>query len=483
MNITTLLLDIVKRIGTRTAIIENGREISYHDLWDRIEKLSVAFHEIGIKENHRVALILPNSSEFIYCFFALLKINAIVTPLSPDCTPYELKGIFNNLNPYAIIAIPKFIEKVCREYPGLLDNKIIITPGEIMGIGRLKANFEQEDNYAIGNNTENDQIATINYTYRGWGYPLGVISTQKNYVEGVSAYIKTTQMDSSHRVLSLLPLSKIYPLVGCMLAPLICGATVVISTNYMPKSVLKAIDNFKINRLTAVPSIYKLLLQGYKKGEYDLGSLTCCITGGAYMSPDVQENIESKMGLEVLQGYGLTECFVVSWNRNGYNEAGTLGLPFRSDIKIRIVDENGEQQGIREVGEVIVNTPCGMRGYYKYEEETREVLRNDWHYTGDFGYLDEKGYLYFVGLKKKIAKVGGNIVDFEEIRNVLLSHSAITDAMVSAKDDDLWGHVVVAEIVSQVELTENDIKTFCGKSLSSYKVPKEIKFSVEVSRC
>lgn len=490
MNITTLLYDVARQAAAKTAIIENEQEISYQDLWNKIEKLSAAFLKIGIRENHRVALILPNSAEFIYCFFGLLKISAIVSPLSPDLTPFELKGIVDNLNPHAIISLPLCIEKAFHEYPALLDDKILVLHGNANTKGQVKNRYnlykllDLGANYKIDNIQPSlEQIATINYTYRGAGRPLGAMLSHKNYVEGVLAYIENTRMSFEHKVMSLLPLSHVYPLVGCMLAPLISGATIVITKNYMPRSILKIIDNFQINHFTTVPSIYKLLLMHYKEGDYDLSSLTCCITGGAYMPIEVQEAIKIRMGIQVLQGYGLTECLPVTWNRYEYNKAGTLGLPLRGDFQIKIIGDDGIFKGINQIGEIVVSGPTVMREYNNEEDETKKFLKMGWLYTGDYGYLDEDGYLYFTGLKKNIVKVGGNMVDLKEVQNVLLSHPYISAATVYAKEDSLWGHIVIAEVVSRVNgvLTENMIKVFCSKHLSPHKVFKKIELTTEVA--
>jgi long-chain acyl-CoA synthetase len=421
----------------------------------------------------------------------LLKINAIVSPLSPDLTPFELKVIFDNLNPHAVIALSKSIEKAFKETSTILDGRIIVLHDHINHGSKIKKYYEFNDlynmrlSYTFDNiNTNLAHVATINYTYRGLGYPLGAMLTYNNYVEGVSAYIENTSMSSHHRVLSLLPLSHVYPLVGCMLAPLISGATIIITRNYMPRSIFKVIDNFQVNHLTTVPSIYDVLFLNHKNVEYDLSSLTCCITGGAYMSPEMIAAIKTKMGIEIFQGYGLTECLPVTWNRYEYNKTGTLGLPLRRDFQVKIVGDNGVLKEVNEVGEIVINSPTVMQGYYNRKEETREVLKDGYLYTGDYGYLDEKGYLYFAGLKKNVAKVGGNMVDLKEVKDVLLSHPWIADAFVYSEKDELWGHIVAAEVVSRTngELTESDIKSFCSKRLSRYKVAKKIKFKTEVAQ-
>lgn len=489
MNIAGLLFEVSKEYATKTAVIENSQEITYKDLWNTIERLSAAFYKIGIREHHRVALVLPNSKEFIYCFFALLKINAIVSPLSSDLTPYELKTIFYNLNPHAIISLSIFIDKVLSEFPTLLDNKICILQGSVSKqrqsekYYKLSDLLRDEERQQVDIRTEMEATATINYTYRGLGYPLGAMLNHKNYVEGVVAYTENTRMSSQHRVLSLLPWSHVYPVVGCMLAPLISGATIVLLRNYMPRSILRLIVDWKINHITLVPSVYKLMLQAYRKGEFDLQSLTCNITGGSYMSLEVQETIKAAMGFDVLQGYGLTECLPVTWNRYEYNKAGTLGLPLRSDFHIKIVEDDETCKAANEIGEILVQAPTVMNGYYNRKDETSAVLKDGWLSTGDYGYLDEQGYLYFTGIKKNVVKVGGNMVDLKEVENVLLSHTFIAEATVYGKEDNLWGHVVAAEIVThENSIDANEVKSYCAKLLSRYKVPRIVKIEVKVAQ-
>ena len=132
---------------------------------------------------------------------------------------------------------------------------------------------------------------------------------------------------------------------------------------------------------------------------------------------------------------------------------------------------------LSEIGEIVIKNPAVLQGYYNKEDETHKVLKNGWFYTGDYGYLDGDGYLYFTGLKKSVTKVGGNMVDFKEVQNVLLSHPLISAASVYSEENSLWGHVIAAEVVPQVNgaLTENEIKVFCSKRISRYKVPKTIK--------
>jgi long-chain acyl-CoA synthetase len=495
MSIVTLLHDSTRKFSSKAAIIENEQEISYAELWNRIERLSAAFHKIGIGENQRVALILPNSSEFIFCFFALLKANAAISPLSPDLTLFELKGIFNNLNPHAIISLPVFIEKVLNEEPSLLYNKTIITQSgvniSVNSENQVKKFYELNDLYGLyietsyklsDNQIDVKHMATINYTYRGIGYPLGAMLSHENYIQGAAFYIERTELDKQHRVLLLLPAYHVFPLMGGIIAPLLVGASVVIANSYIISHILRTIEKCKISMLLAVPSIYYLLLKYADRNQHDISSLTYCITGGDYMPAQIQQEISRKLDAVVLQGYGLTECLPVTCNPPSKNKIGSLGPSGRRDVKIKIIDECGIEKKIGEVGEILVSSPTVMAGYYGLDEETRKVLSGGWLYTGDYGYLDSEGYLYFSGRKKNIVKTGGKPVDLEEVQNVLMSHPGVSHARVYAKKDDLWGHVIVAELASRFDgVSTAEIKAFCSKRLSKYKVPKELVFKPEVA--
>lgn len=483
MNLATLLRDVSKSIPEKVAILVEAQEITYGELWSRIERLSGAFHRLGISENARVVLALPNGPDFVCCFFALISIKAIVVPINAGLTPFEQKRIYDDLNPHAIISTLTSIEGVAREYPEIILNRLLVSQGSIPGQRQSARYFRLEDLYrATCKNTyagiRPDQIATINYTYRGIGIPLGAMMTHSNYMEGVSAYVENTRMASEHRVLSLLPMHLVYPLVGCILAPLFQGATVVILKNVMPRSILKSIREYSINHFAAVPTIYVLLSMLFNSREYGLSSLSCCITGASHMSSDLQDGIKAKTGLDVYQGYGLTECLPVTWNRYEYNRVGTLGLPLRPDFHIRIVGEDGKICRNGQAGEINIKGPTVMQGYLNQKDFAGSVLRDGWLSTGDFGFVDKDGYLYFSGIKKKIAKVGGNMVDLTEVRDILLSHPGICSVEVYPVQDDLWGHIIGAKIsrVNNAKLAENEIRKYCSQYISHYKVPRIIEF-------
>lgn len=478
MNLGTSLHWVSTKMKGKVSLIEGNVEISYFELWKSIETLAKAFLKIGIKENDKVAIILPNCKEFIYSFYALARINAVSIPLNQSLTPHELKNILNDCKPKALITTYGLYEtKIAPIF-----NKIIITidncPGsaaaklyDFKGLFKLsRASGKLPDFKA-----SNSQVATINYTYRGLGKPLGAMLTHGNYHYGAIAYVRLTELMTRHKVLLITPMFHIFTLISCVIVSLLRGATIVIMKNFIPSHVFKTIEEHKIDFMIAVPTVYISLLKNYDKKRYNVTSLRYGITGGSYMSIETHKRIKKEMGLELFQGYGLTETVPVTCNPRLWNKPKSLGIPGRN-MKVEIVDEKGKKLPCGAKGEIVIGGPSVMKGYYNRNGENQKFIKGGWFYTGDYGWKDKDGYVYFGGLKKDIIKVGGNNVDLNEVKNVLKSFPGAEDARVNIVDDELWGHKIDAEIVisSKREITEKEIRVFCSKKIALYKMPKNI---------
>ena len=468
MNLGTSLHWVSTKMKDKVCLIEGTREVSYSELWKNIEALAKAFLKIGIKENDKIAIILPNCKEFIYSFYGLARINAISVPLNTYLTSYELEKIFKDCAPSVIITTYDLYKK--KIYPKLTKNIIIILTDEALGevqgnvfeLNKLMANGK--DGRLPRFSASNDHIATINYTYRGLGEPLGAVLTHGNYHHGAIGYIRLTKLVTSQRVLLITPMSHIFTLVSCVIVPLLRGATVVIMKTFIPSHIFRAIEDHKIDFLIAVPTIYISLLKNYEKGRFDISSLKYGITGGSYLSESLNKEIKEEMGIELLQGYGLTETMPITCNPHSRNKAGSLGVAGH-EVKVKIVD-----------GEILVAGPTVMKGYYNKNGENKKYFKDGWFKTGDLGYVDKDGYVYFKGLKKDIIKVGGNNVDLNEVKGVLNLFPGARNIRLDIIEDELWGHRIHAEmsVSSEKEITEREIKGFCSERLALYKIPKKI---------
>jgi len=468
MNLGVSLHWVSTRMRDKVCLIEGAAEITYSQLWEVIESSAKAFLKIGIKENDKAAIILPNCKEFIFSFYGLARINAISVPLNTYLMPYELNKIFKDCGPKAIVTTYKLYKEKIE--PILNKDMSVILIDELPG-KRADNLFELKALLAVSGrdklpdlSASNNQIATINYTYRGKGEPMGAVLTHGNYHHGVIGYIRLTKLATTQRVLLITPMSHIFTLVSCVIVPLLRGATVVIMKSFIPGHIFKAIEDHKINFIIAVPTIYISLLRNYKEGRFDISSLKHGITGGSYLSESINKEIKEKMGIELLQGYGLTETMPITCNPRLKNKAGSLGVPGH-EVKVKIVD-----------GEIFIGGPTVMKGYYNKNGENKEYLEDGWFRTGDLGYMDKEGYIYFKGLKKDIVKVGGNNVDLNEVRGVLNLFPGAENVRLDVVEDELWGHRINAEIAvsSGRDITERDVKAFCGERIAMYKIPKKI---------
>ena len=493
MNVSSLLKRTAGRYPSKTAIVEGKRKISYKRLWQEIESLSNAFRSIGIMKNTKVAILLPNCKEFIYSFFALLNINAIAVPLKPDMTCWELAGILKNCTPKVVILTPNLLNKILTDTPSLLGNRIIIVKEEkveipildkdgylenarVCTLDDLREMGKKENPVKRKKYTYSKHVASINYTYRGHGYPLGAVHSHTNYIHGAVRYIKFFNITFDTTMLLILPIYHIFALIGCTIAPLIAGANVVIEKWKSPRKILPCIEKYSINILTCIPRLYYLLLKEFDRNNYNLSSLSFGISGGESISPALITEIKNKMKINILNGYGLTECMPVIGNPPIYGNGKGIGIPGH-DVRIKVVNERGIECRPGEIGEIVVQCPSVMSEYYQAPNETSAVIKKGWFYTGDMGIVGRDGYVYFKGLKKDIAKIDGITVDIAEVRNRILSVKQVEDVKVDVQEDDVLGHKIIATVrlnKGSDAFTVKDLRRFLRKHLGFYKMPAEL---------
>ena len=463
-------------MGDKTSVIDRDVEVSYSELWQRVVTLSKGLSQIGIGENDVVVLFLPNCVEFVYAFFALARVRAISVPLSIYLTPFELEKVFHDCRPTAIVTSSPLagrISSITRQ-----DTKVIITDDfniatrETHSLGELFKMGSTGD--AISSDGGGDEVASINYTYRGTGNPMGAMLTHSNYQHGFSGYVRLTEFSTDNRILMVTPISHILTLVACVIVPLLQGATLVISERPAPKSIFATVQKHKIDFMIGVPTIWTALLRNYKPGLFDTSSLKRGITGASPMSADIQAEITNTMGIELYQGYGLTETLPIVCSPRNRNKPSALGVPGH-EVRVKIVDESGAEAPPSKVGEILVGGPTVMKGYLNVDLENKDLLKDGWLHTGDHGWSDEDGYIHFSHLAKNIAKVGGFTVDLKEVKDTLLSHPAVSSAEIKAKPHELWGSMLEAQVrCSKDCLSARELRDYCGTRLASYKIPRTI---------
>jgi long-chain acyl-CoA synthetase len=357
----------------------------------------------GIKKNYLVPIFLENSVDFICSFLGLVKIGAKPIPIKLEYRKIELDEIFKNSQPQAVIAEASHL-KIIKPY---LSQKIVIARES------RELKLGKKTTIKLKPAEISDEIASINYTYRGYGYPLGAMVPHVQYLYGAKVLQAGLQAKPKEKMLIILPMSHIFTLIGCIFVPILHEITSVIANTLHPRKIFELISVFKINHITAVPEIY-LLLEKFIDIAGKRPSLKVFVCGGSSLSREDYYRIKKAFNIDLLHGYGLTEFTPASRNIRGEARAGTVGpLCEKVECKISSDDKN-------KSGEILLKTDNMFRGYYRNPKVTEEAFEGDWFKTGDIGRMED-GHLIFEKEKKKTIKVNGNIIDLEELERIVIS--------------------------------------------------------------
>ncbi len=513
----------VQKNSGEVALIYFNKKMSYSDLGNKVERLAGSLQKLGIDPGDRVALLLANCPQYVIAYYAILAIGGVVVPVNPLSTESELLHIFRDAQVKAAICLDLLAERlenvrdICHQAgeTQLLKHTFYTALNEYMpfplkflypftrklspgGKERLKAAGRFKDLLNEGNGPVlkgypsqkvdvRKDIAVLIYTGGTTGRPKGVMLSHYGLLANAYQAIAWVQMGSKDRLVTVLPAFHGFGMSVCMNAPLFSGASTILIPRFEAKDVLKAIHKHKPTYFAGVPTMYIGMINYPQLKRYSLSSLVGCFVGAAALAPEVKRSFEELTGARLMEGYGLTEGVnALCCNPlRGENRTGSIGFPFPDvDFKIRDIDTGEEELPPGESGELVIQCPDLMLGYYNRPEETAYALRDGWLYTGDIATMDEDGYFYLVDRKKDMIITGGFNVYPREVEDVLYEHPAVREACVIGVKDGYSGEKVVAfvSLKDGAAATEQDVIAFCRKHLVPYKVPKTVEFRTDLPK-
>jgi long-chain acyl-CoA synthetase len=382
MKLTDNIYESLAKWGKHPVFIELSADgspiyISSSDFKERIDDIKALLQKAGIRKNYIVALFLKNSADFAAILFALIDIGAKPIPVNLAFRKMELDEIFLNADPHAIIAESDHLPLV-KPYAR---NKIVVKRKN----GKLQLHLRGKKAVDCEPADIDDSIASINYTYRGYGYPLGAMVPHAQYLHGAKVLVDGLRPEAGENMLVLLPFTYIFPLIVSLCVPVLYNMTSILSGTVNPLNLFSFISKYRINVITAVPEVYELLYK-LKDETVDVSSLTVLISGGSFLSEEQYRKTKEAFNVVFGQGYGLTEFTPVCRHTRDETRAGTIG-PLCDGIECRIVspDERG-------LGEITIRTSKMTKEYYLRPGETNEAFDGDWFKTGDIGKM-ENGHL------------------------------------------------------------------------------------------
>jgi long-chain acyl-CoA synthetase len=494
-----------------------GKTISYHDVDVYTAQLGAYLkNELGLDKGDRVAVMMPNLLQNPIAIFGILRAGLVVVNTNPLYTTRELKHQMNDSGAKAIIIVENFahvLEQVIDETPlehiittkmgdmlsplkGFIINTVVKYVKKMVPAFQLKntVNFKQALRLGAQHRfqtvpTNHDDIAFLQYTGGTTGVSKGAVLTNRNMVANMqqaAAWIEHSLGDSKGIIITALPLYHIFSLTANCLTFMRFGWCNYLITN--PRDIngfvkeLKAVD---FNVLTGVNTLFNGLLNHPDFKTIDFTNFAFALGGGMAVQRGVAERWKEVTGTTLIEAYGLTETSPAAcMNPMDLKEFnGKIGLPI-SSTNVSIQDDDWNEVALGEHGEICVQGPQVMQGYWKRAKETSNVLSNEgWLHTGDIGFIDEGGFVQIVDRKKDMVLVSGFNVFPNEVEEVISAHPDVVEVGVIGKPDEHSGEVVMAIVVKKDEsLTEDALRDFCRKSLTSYKVPKSIIFTDELPK-
>ena len=317
------------------------------------------------------------------------------------------------------------------------------------------------------------------------GRALGATLSHHNLDSNSNMLRDTCKRGPESHGLALIPLFHSFGAAVNLLGTMKVGGTVYLVERVDFPRLVPWLQKARITYSGMVPMVYYGLLFHPSCRELDLSSLDIGISGGAPLSMEIYEKFCERYGIDVYQGYGLTEASpVVSWNSiNGPNKPATVGPPIPG-VTVAIHDDSGQPLPPNVEGEVVVQGGNVMLGYLNRPTETATVIRNGWLYTGDLGFLDEDGYLKLTGLKKDLIITSGFNVYCQEVEEILIRHPMVADVALVGVDDLMRGQVIQALVVTEpgTRPEEREVIRFCREYLSRYKCPRKVTFVDQIVR-
>ena len=511
------VLEMANKYPNDLAIYYQGTKISFRELIKRIDKTAdILYHRLGIKENDVILISQPNIPETVVLFYAVNKIGAISNLIHPFTPFIKVKEIMEKTNAKVAFLFEQRIAKEVDKYRELVD-KVFVTRVEddlpllkrfayhfFMNfkirkkLGKQKSIRFPGFNYVSELKPYNKETPTVNQANKcsvflpsgsTTGKPKTICLTDRsfNYIAMHTDSFMSLSKEQlrGHKMLSILPSFHGFGLCMTMHVPLTNGFASVLIPRFRPKKVVKVMNAIKPSVICGVPTIYeKLLLEPSFVNSKSLKHLHCCFCGGDTLSNELLNNFNNVMRqagskCRLFQGYGLTEAIAVNCvNTFETNRDGSLGKPIPG-ASFKIVDKQGDEAPRNQIGEIILKSDAIMLGYYQDDEATKQCIKDGYLFTGDLGYMDEDGFIFFKQRKKRVVKVSGVAVFPSEVEQVISSlpevNSCAAIRIPNAKLQHSIKAVVVANNVDESSFKEKIIET-CRKNLIKWSVPTEIEF-------
>ncbi|MCR4894397.1 MAG: AMP-binding protein [Eubacteriales bacterium] len=517
------MFDMVKNVAERypnnVAFDFMGKSTTYAELIEQIERCAKALKTIGVRENDRVTIAMPNCPQAIYMFYAVNLVGAVANMIHPLSAEKEIEFYLNESGSVTAITLDQFYGKFEKIRENTKVVNIIIASVKDALSRPLRAGYMLTEGrkiqkipsdapvirwkdfmklsrccfYRYKVQRTSDDPAVILYSGGTTGTTKGIVLTNRNFNALSQQVVATNPMfRPGDRMLAAMPLFHGFGLGVCIHTMLAQGGRCILIPRFTAESYAKQITKYKCNFIAGVPTLYEALLRLKSIEGADMSSLKGVFSGGDSLSVELKKKfdrflMEHNASIQVREGYGTTEtvtaCCLTPVN---YHKEGSIGIPF-PDTYIKIVKPGTDEEvPYGEEGEILLAGPTVMREYMNHPEETAQTLRHHsdgltWVYTGDLGVMDDEGFIYFRGRAKRMIVSSGYNIYPGQLENILDAHEFVQMSCVIGVPDPyrmqkVKAFVKLSEGVPATEETKQALLSYCRKNIAKYAMPYDIEF-------
>jgi 2-aminobenzoate-CoA ligase len=494
-NPTEQLLDnaVAAGRGERIALLFEDQRITYAQLLGQANKFGNALRELGIGEGDRVLLRSPTIPPAIVANFAVLKLGAVITPISPLFSRAEIAHVANDAEAVAIIVHAALLGELEAARDNLKTVRHIIViggePAELKAKGyRLYGELLQSGGPTLAPvRRAREDVAVLLYTSGTTGRPKGTAHLVEETLIVPDTFGKYGWKVTEHDVIGgSAPLAFGAGYSTFASIPFRFGAAASLIAKFEPEKMFETIQKHRVTVLSLAPTAYRKMLQlpGAEE-KFDLSSLRLCTGGGESLTAPTYFAWKEKFGIDIFEGLGTTEMMYVFASNvvKMHARPGSFGTAVPG-FEIKVVDEAGKETPPREIGHFLVRGPTGTLYWRDPEKQRHAVTQDGWNRAGDYVYCDDEGYFWFVSREDDVIKSSAYRIGPEEIESTLATHPAVADAGVIGVPDEVRGQIAKAFVVLKPgqSVTSEQLIEFCKDKIARYKLPREVVFVNELPR-
>jgi len=472
-----------RRYPKKVALVDGEKRITYEELNRQANQFGHALLNLGLNKADKVVYIGTNRSELLIVFFGAAKAGMVFVPINPAMKPAELKYAIDHVDAKAVVVDEKFVSALNRLKPDLkkVDHFIAVSGSPNKDIemhsfaALLNENAAEEVEVLIA---DRDPVQIL-FTGGTTAFPRAAVLTHLSVIMSCCSTALDFKGGYNDILLVALPLFHVALLNGATRIIMLGGTNVILERVDITE-ILKVIDREKVTTLVLLSPMYRAMLDHPDFQKFDLSSLKNCFYFGAVMPKSFLKECREKICPNFVSEFGQTEmspCATTFKPQDQIRKRGSLGNS-GVFVEIGVMDEEGNLLPPGQLGEFVYRSPHVMEGYYQDAESNEAAFRYGWFHSGDLGYLDEDGYVYFVDRKKDMIKTGGENVASIEVEKVIYQDERVQEVHVIGLPHERWVEAITAVVLPRpaAVITKEEIISHCKRHLADYKVPKSAIF-------